>query len=73
MTTTPTTTQTESNQCTAGREWMKKAQDRLNSFSWFNRKGKYEDAAEMFVKAANIFKMDKKCTFIHYLIVLHII
>lgn len=57
---TTTEPKSESNQYSAGREWMKKAQDRLNSFAWFNRKGKYEDAAEMFVKAANIFKMDKK-------------
>lgn len=42
-----------------GREWLAKAEKRLNAFSLFGSGSKYEDAAEMFEKAANQFKLGK--------------
>lgn len=44
-----------------GREWLAKAEKRLNAFSLFGSGSKYEDAAEMFEKAANQFKLGKAC------------
>jgi len=44
----------------AARQWMVKAEERLKQWSLFNKKAKYEDAAEYFIKAANIYKMSKK-------------
>jgi hypothetical protein len=41
-------------------EWMAQAEKKLKSFSLFNSSGKYEEAAEMFVKAANLYKLAKK-------------
>ena len=41
-------------------EWAAKADKRLKSFSRFGG-NKYEDAAEMYEKAANQFKLAKAC------------
>ena len=41
-------------------EWAAKADKRLKSFSLFGG-NKYEDAAEMYEKAANQFKLAKAC------------
>jgi len=43
-----------------GEEWMDKAQKKLKSFALFDKTTKYEEASEMFQKAANSFKMQKK-------------
>lgn len=42
-------------------EWLDKADKKLRSFSLFNSSAKYEDAADMYLKAANLFKLAKKC------------
>jgi hypothetical protein len=39
---------------------MKKAEEKLKGWSLFNKKQKYEDAALLYVDAANAFKMAKK-------------
>lgn len=44
-----------------GFEWMDKAEKRLKSFSLFSGgNAKFEDAADYYVKAANLFKVAKK-------------
>lgn len=44
-------------------EWMMKAEKRLKGFSLFGGgQARYEDAAESFTKAANLYKLAKKCT-----------
>lgn len=43
------------------REWADKADKRLKAFSFFGG-NKYEDAADMYEKAANQFKLAKQCT-----------
>jgi hypothetical protein len=43
-----------------GRHLMKKAEEKLKGWSLFNKKQKYEDAALLYVDAANAFKMAKK-------------
>lgn len=40
-------------------DFLKKAEKRLNSWSMFSSSSKFEDAAELFEKAANNFKMAK--------------
>lgn len=40
----------------------KAAEKKANSWSLMGGKEKYEDAADMYVKAANLYKMDKLCT-----------
>lgn len=44
-----------------GQDLVAKANKRLNSFSLFGGGSKYEDAAEMYEKAANQFKLGKAC------------
>ena len=44
-------------------ELMKKADKKLNSFGLFGMGTKYDDAAEMYEKAANQFKLAKACKF----------
>ena len=46
-----------------GRHYVKKAEDKLKSWSLVNKKGKYEEAALLYVDAANAFKMAKKSKF----------
>lgn len=46
-----------------GRALMKKADEKLKGWSLFNKKQKYEDAALLYVDAANAFKMAKKSKF----------
>eukprot|EP01104_Vermistella_antarctica_P012125 TRINITY_DN3457_c0_g1_i2.p1 TRINITY_DN3457_c0_g1~~TRINITY_DN3457_c0_g1_i2.p1 ORF type:complete len:311 (-),score=74.69 TRINITY_DN3457_c0_g1_i2:118-984(-) len=41
-------------------EWIQKAEKKLTSFGWFSGNQKYEDAAEYYGKAANLFKMSKQ-------------
>ncbi len=41
-------------------ELMKKADKKLNSFGFFSS-SKYDDAAEMYERAANQFKLAKAC------------
>lgn len=43
-----------------GDDWMEKAEKKLKSFNIFGGGSKYEDAAEMFTKAANQYKIAKK-------------
>eukprot|EP00163_Fabomonas_tropica_P012658 TRINITY_DN24001_c0_g1_i1.p1 TRINITY_DN24001_c0_g1~~TRINITY_DN24001_c0_g1_i1.p1 ORF type:complete len:287 (+),score=90.16 TRINITY_DN24001_c0_g1_i1:262-1122(+) len=40
--------------------WLKKADKKLKSFSFFGSSAKYEDASEYYQKAGNSFKMAKK-------------
>lgn len=44
-------------------ELMKKADKKLNSFGLFGMGSKYDDAAEMYERAANQFKLAKACKF----------
>ena len=44
----------------------KAAEKKANSWSLMGGKEKYEDAADMYVKAANLYKMDKLCTSIAF-------
>ncbi len=44
-----------------GQDLVAKANKRLSSFSLFGGGSKYEDAAEMYEKAANQFKLGKAC------------
>ncbi|KAG1002521.1 hypothetical protein G6F66_004773 [Rhizopus arrhizus] len=37
------------------------AEKKLNSWTWFNSKNKHEDAAEMYEKAGNTFKLAQRC------------
>lgn len=47
-----------------GEELMDKADKRLKSgFSFFSGSAKFEDAAEMYTKAGNSFKITKKCMY----------
>lgn len=46
-------------QSTRGEEFEKNAEKKLNSWSFFG--SKYEDAADLFDKAANFFKLAKSC------------
>lgn len=47
-------------QLARGEEYEKKAEKKLNSWSFLG--SKYEDAADLFDKAANCFKLAKACT-----------
>ena len=38
-----------------------KAEKKMSSWSLFGGTSKYEDASEMFTKAANLFKVSKSC------------
>lgn len=42
-------------------ELVAKADKKATSSSWFFGGNKYEEAAELYTKAANIFKMAKRC------------
>lgn len=42
-------------------ELLLQAEKKLNSWTWFNKKNKNEDAAEMYEKAANTFKLAQRC------------
>lgn len=44
-----------------GDDLVAKANKRLTSFSLFGSGSKYEEAAEMYEKAANQFKLGKAC------------
>lgn len=46
-------------QLARGEEYEKKAEKKLNSWSFLG--SKHEDAADLFVKAANCFKLAKAC------------
>lgn len=46
-------------QIARGEEFEKKAEKKLNSWSFLG--SKYEDAADLFEKAANCFKLAKAC------------
>jgi alpha-soluble NSF attachment protein len=41
---------------TRGAEFVRQAEKKLESFSFFNKNGKYSDAADLFVKGGNSFK-----------------
>ncbi|CEI89752.1 Putative Magnesium-dependent phosphatase-1 [Rhizopus microsporus] len=41
-------------------ELLLQAEKKLNSWTWFNKKNKNEDAAEMYEKAANTFKLAQR-------------
>jgi len=41
------------NQDKAGEEWFEKAEKKIKSFSLFNNSAKFEEASELFAKAAN--------------------
>jgi len=43
------------------RALVEKAEKRLNSWSLFSSGSKFEDAAELYTKAANLFKVSKCC------------
>jgi hypothetical protein len=45
-------------------EFEKKAEKKLNSWGLFG--SKYEDAADLFDKAANSFKLAKSCIYIYF-------
>lgn len=47
-------------QLARGDEYVKKAEKKLNSWSFLG--SKHEDAADLFDKAANCFKLSKACT-----------
>lgn len=48
-------------------EWIEKAEKKLKAFSFFGGGStKYEEAAEFYVKAANLFKLAKKCTCVEF-------
>lgn len=49
-------------------EFEKKAEKKLNGWGLFG--SKYEDAADLFDKAANSFKLAKSCTLIFFLIII---
>ena len=51
----------------AGNDWYDKAEKKLKSFSIFNSQGKFEEASELFLKAANSCKMAKNCT-LHFVL-----
>jgi len=42
-------------------ELLEKADKKLKGFSLFGGSSKWEDASDMYTKAANLFKMEKKC------------
>lgn len=42
-----------------GREMLAQAEAKLKGWSFFNKSGKYEEAADLYANAANAFKMDK--------------
>lgn len=46
-----------------GADLLAQADKKLRSFSLFNATGKYEDASDLYLKAANFFKLAKKCKF----------
>jgi len=41
-------------------EWIEKGDKKVKSISWFGGGTKYEDAAEMYIKGANLYKVAKK-------------
>ena len=43
------------------RDLINKAQKKLNSWSFFGPSNKYEDAAELYEKAGNMFKLAQQC------------
>lgn len=50
-----------SDQISRGEEFEKKAEKKLSGWGLFG--SKYEDAAELFEKAANAFKLAKSCNY----------
>lgn len=44
------------------RELVSQAQKKLNSWSFFGPSNKFEDAAELYEKAANMYKLSQQCT-----------
>jgi alpha-soluble NSF attachment protein len=40
------------------------AEKKLNSWTWFNSTNKQEDAAEIYEKAGNTFKLAQRCLFL---------
>lgn len=50
-----------------GEEYMAQADKKLKSFGWFSGDQKFEDAAELYTKAANQFKNNKQCECLYYL------
>jgi hypothetical protein len=47
-------------------EVMKSADKKIKGFSFFDRSSKWEEAADMYTKAANLFKMSKKCMYFSF-------
>lgn len=47
-------------------ELVAKADKKATSSSWFFGGNKYEESAELYTKAANIFKMAKRCKQAHH-------
>jgi hypothetical protein len=46
-------------------EWIDKAEKKLKGgFSFFSQGTKFEEAADFFIKGANLYKMAKKCKFV---------
>jgi alpha-soluble NSF attachment protein len=43
------------------RDLINQAQKKLNSWSFFGPSNKYEDAAEFYEKAGNMFKLAQQC------------
>lgn len=43
------------------------AEKKLNSWTWFNSTNKQEDAAEIYEKAGNTFKLAQRCLFLYVL------
>lgn len=43
------------------RDLINQAQKKLNSWSFFGPSNKYEDAAELYEKAGNMFKLAQQC------------
>lgn len=45
-----------------GDELCREAENKLNSWSWFgSKRDKMEEAADIYIKAANQYKIAKKC------------
>lgn len=51
-----------------GEEFEKKAEKKLSGWGLFG--SKYEDAAELYEKAANSFKLAKSCNFIFFFVLI---
>jgi alpha-soluble NSF attachment protein len=42
-------------------EYMQQAEKKLNGWSFFGGNNKYEDAADLYAKAGNTFKLAQRC------------